>query len=333
MIKSNKENYDKILQIIDVDEYSDGRNNADFYIKKFNRMRNALYIVLYIGLFYFFLEGRLISENLLVKAVVIIIVGIVAKKYSAQKQAINEEYYGFFHRDCRPDIAISRYLAFVSAMLNKQCQWNIIYYNFGLALYRQGEINKANAFLGLMQDSTETAMGLFRAEHLKQLIAFYYKDYDTVITCSNEAGVTFSKLRQNKRNKKIYDDMLLAGAYAVCCKNNDYQQILSLLQDAKEYSLDEVVRHYYLYLAAKEINDSEKADYYRSFVRNNAGTTWYGNAVEDGFIPEEKPENYPGFCVSSDKLNNPLKIDRSRIKYLLLGTLIVVLLFVISRLL
>lgn len=191
LIKSNKENYDKILQIIDADEYSEGRNYADFYIKKFNRMRCIFVIVIYVGLIYYFLEGRLIHENLLVKAADALVTLVVVKKYSNQKQAIDDEYYGYFHRDCRPDIAISRYLTFVSAMLNKQCLWNTVFYNFGLALCRQGKINKANAFLGLMQDKTETAMGILRAEHLKQLIALYYKDYDTVITCSNEARVAF----------------------------------------------------------------------------------------------------------------------------------------------
>ena len=55
------------------------------------------------------------------------------------------------------------------------------------------------------------------------------------------------------------------------------------------------------------------------------------SAVEDGFAPEDKPENYPGFHVIPERLNKPRKVDRSRVKYLLIGVLIALLLYFLPR--
>ncbi len=66
-----------------------------------------------------------------------------------------------------------------------------------------------------------------------------------------------------------------------------------------------MTRFYYLYCAAKELQDYENAEKYRNYVRQNAGTTWYGKAVSDGFVPERKPDYYPGFNVDSERLIKP----------------------------
>ncbi len=113
--------------------------------------------------------------------------------------------------------------------------------------------------------------------------------------------------------------------------NNDYVRAFSVLQDTNERPLDEVARNYYLFLTARELHDFEKTENYRDYVRRNAGTTWYGQAVEYGFAPEDKPENYPGFCVIQERLNKPHKVDRSRVKYLLIGVLIALLLYFLPR--
>ena len=60
--------------------------------------------------------------------------------------------------------------------------------------------------------------------------------------------------------------------------------------------------------------------------------TWYGNAVREDFVPQRKPDNYPGYILNIEKLNNPSKVDRSRLKYALIGVLIVMLFYLVPRL-
>ena len=127
--------------------------------------------------------------------------------------------------------------------------------------------------------------------------------------------------------------MQRVAAYAKCCKNNDHTQALSILQEPNERPLDELTRHYYLFLTARELHDFEKIEEYRDYVRKNAGTTWYGQAVEDGFVPEDKIENYPGFYVVPEKLSKPGKVDRKRFRYLLIGMLIALLLYYLPKIL
>ncbi len=114
-----------------------------------------------------------------------------------------------------------------------------------------------------------------------------------------------------------------------CCKNGDYRQIYSILQAPNERPLDEVTRHYYLYLTAKKLQDFETAEKCREYVRLNAGTTWYGRAIQDDFIPERKPDNYPAFNASPAVISKPGSFDRTRLKYLLVGVLIALAFFVV----
>ncbi|SFU87650.1 hypothetical protein [Butyrivibrio sp. M55] len=330
---SDKEEFGKIRQIVDSDEYPEERNFADKVVKKFNRTRNLFYIVIIAESFYLYQVGKLFPENIMLEFVIVIAIPVICFMYLGQRNAMRRELNRYIFRECRPDIAISRYLSFVSRIINKQVAWNAVQYNLGCALYRYGRIGKAHACLSLMQESCETANSMMLAEHLKLLIALYYKDYDTVISCAEEANTLYPKAVHNIWIKKIYGDMQRAGDYAKCCKNNDYAQASSILQNTNERPLDEVTRNYYLFLTARELHDFEKIETYRDYVRRHAGTTWYGQAVEDGFVPEDKPENYPGFYVASEKLNKPRKVDRSRFKYFLIGVLIALLLYFLPRLL
>ena len=328
---SNQEEFDKILQIVGADEYSEDRDFADKVVKRFNRARNLFYVAIFGGSFYLYQVGNLFPENTLLLLVVVIAMQVSCLMYLLQKRAMGREVNRYIFRECRPDVGISRNLSLISRSLKKQLLWGVVQYNFGCALYRHGRIGKAHACLELMQDSCETANSMMRAEYLKLLIALYYKDYDTVISCADEAATLYPKVAHNTWNKKIYGDMQLAGAYAKCCKDNDHVRAFSVLQDTNERPLDEVARNYYLFLTARELHDFEKTENYRDYVRRNAGTTWYGQAVEDGFAPEDKPENYPGFHVIPERLNKPRKVDRSRVKYLLIGVLIALLLYFLPR--
>ena len=330
---SNKDEFQKVLQIVQPDEYPSDRMFADTYIKKFNIVRTIFYIVLLVGSFYTLQEGRIIPDRYWLRIGSSMVVIVFGYMYLGQRKIIKQELNGYIFRECRPDIAVSRYLSFVSSIIKKQVSWSAVHYNFGVALYRHGRIDKANAFLGLMQDSCKSANNMLLSVHLKLLISLYYRDYDMVIACANEAEILYRKSLQKGWNKKIYGDIQRAGIYANCCKNNDYQQIISVLKYVNERPVDEVARQYYLYLTAKEMHDFEKIESYRDYVRRNAGTTWYGQAVEDGFVPEEKTANYPGFNVSFEKLNKPDKVDRSRLKYFLIGVLIALLFYLLPKLL
>ena len=328
---SNREEFDKILQIVDAHEYPEDRNFVEKIVKKFNITRNIFYVVIFAGSFYLYQAGRIFPENTLLILGVAMAMTVACYRYLGQRNGMKRELNGCVHRECRPDIAISRHLSFVSCALKKQIRWNVVQYNLGCALYRHGRIEKANACLSLMRDSCETASSMMWADHLKLLIALYYKDYETIISCSDEVAALYPKAVHNSWNKKIYGDIVRAGAYANCCKNNDYVQAFSILQNPNERPLDEVTRNYYLFLAARELHDFEKLEDYRNYVRRNAGTTWYGQAVEGNFVPEEKPENYPAFQILSKELNKPRKVDRSRLKYLLIGVLIALLLYFLPR--
>ena len=166
----------------------------------------------------------------------------------------------------------------------------------------------------------------------KSLIALYYKDYDMVMSCANDASVLYPKTRHINWINKMYNDIQKAAAYAQCCKEGDFNQIYAILQAPNVRPLDEVTRFYYLYYAAKELQDYENAEKYRNYVRQNAGTTWYGQAVSDGFVPERKPDCYPGFNVDSERLSKPKAINKTRLKYIFVAIAIMLLFYLVPRL-
>ena len=330
---SDKEEFNKILQIVDADEYPEDRDFVDKVVISFNWARRLFYVIIIVGCFYLFHGGRIIPENSLSRFAVVMAIAASCFIYFRKRNVMRRELNGYLFSECRPDIAISRQLSFISRILNKQVVWSAFHYNLGCALYRQGKIHKAHDCLCLMQESCSTANSMMLAEHLKLLIALYYKDYDAVVSCADEATMLYPKVVQNAWNKKIYSDMQRVAAYAKCCKNNDYTQALSILQEPNERPLDELTRNYYLFLTARELHDFKKIEEYRDYVRKNAGTTWYGQAVEDGFVPEDKIENYPGFYVVPEKLSKPGKVDRKRFRYLLIGMLIALLLYYLPKIL
>ena len=329
---SNKEEWNRILQIIGDDACDEDKEFKGNCVRKFNFLRTIFYIVVFGSAFYIFQGGRLIPHDSTWLRLIVVAILLTEILYLKQKRVLHRELNRYAFRECRPDKGLSRYLSFVPTTLNKQMLWSVTKYNFGSILYRLGKIDKASKCLGLMQEASATADNMLIALHLKQLIALYYNDYDTVKSCADEGCKLYPKARHSIWNFKIYKDLQLYRDYAYCCINNDYEKIYTVLGTPQERPLDEVARQYYLYLTAKKLGDIENAEKYKKYISENAGTTWYGKAVEADFIPEEKPNNYPGYVVSDEKLHNPSKVDRERLKYLLIGVLIVLLFYYLPRL-
>ncbi len=329
---SNKEEWNRILQIVGTEEYAADTDFEKHCVKGFNTTRTLFYIVILFGAFYLIQEGRIIPKNQLVYLAILVAMPLSIFVYMKQKAKLHRELNRYAFRECYPDKGLSRYMSFVPTAIKKQMIWSITQYNFGYILFRLGKIDKATECLKLMQDSSETANNMLMAEHLKLLIALYYHDFDTVINCANEGAMLYSKASHTPWNNKINYDLQMYGAYAGSCKNNEYFQAYSVLATPQERPLDEVARQYYLYLAAKAQSDYENAEKFRRYVMENAGTTWYGNALREDFVPQRKPDNYPGYILNIEKLNNPSKVDRSRLKYALIGVLIVMLFYLVPRL-
>lgn len=329
---SNRQEFDKIREIVGVDEFPEDKSFMDNCFKKFLLMRNLMYISVIGVSFLIFQENRIIYINELLRLALVWGMLIITFIYIIQKRKLHQEINRFLYRECRPDVAISRHLSSFSKMLNRQILWSYLQYNIGCGLYRLGKIDKASRCLALMQESCTTAGDMLYAEHLKLLIALYYSDYDMVISCANEGAALYQKTRRSNWHSKVFGDMQKAAAYAQCCKARDFRQIYAILQTPNERPLDEVTRHYYLFLAAKELQDFETMEKCREYVRQNAGTTWYGRAVEDKFAFERKPDNYPGFNVSPEIINKPRAIDNSRLKYALIGILIPIVFYIVPKL-
>ena len=330
---SNKEEYDKILEIIDADQYSGEKEFVESCAKKFNTTRNLFYLITVVLLFVMMHKDKLFPESFLLTMAICLITLVITRMYFKQRKIFHQEINMYLFRECYPDKGLSRYLQFIPIMLKKEMLWSKVHYNMGIGLYYLGKISQASSMLGLMEESCTTANDMILALHLKQLIAMYYMDLDTAISCANDAGTLYPKATHAGWTWKVYNDIQTTGAYAGYYKSNDLQQIYSVLGKAQIRPLDEVIRHYYLYLAAKANNDPENAETYRQFVKDNAGTTWYGQAVDQVFMPEDKPENYPGYTVCEERLHAPAKVDSTRIKYLLIGVLIVALVYFVPQLL
>lgn len=329
---SNRQEFDKIRNIVGTEDFPEDKSFMDGCFKKFLLMRNLMYISV-IGVSFLILqENRVIYINEILRLALVWGMLIITFIYIIQKRKLHQEINRYLFRECRPDVAISRHLSSFSKMINRQILWSYLQYNIGCGLYRLGEIDKASRCLALMQESCKTAGDMLYAEHLKMLIALYYNDYDMVITCSNEGAALYQKARHSAWHNKVFGDMQKAAAYAQCCKAGDYRQAYSILLAPNTRPLDEVTRHYYLFLAAKELHDFETMEKCREYVRQNAGTTWYGRAVEDKFAFERKPDNYPGFYASPDKISRPGAFDKSRLKYALIGIMIPIVFYLIPKL-
>nr|WP_297764736.1 hypothetical protein [uncultured Butyrivibrio sp.] len=329
---SNRQEFDKIRNIVGAEEFPEDKSYMDDCFKKFLIMRNLMYISV-IGVSFLILqENRVIYINEMLRLSLVWGMLIITFIYIIQKRKLHQEINRYLYRECRPDVAISRHLSSFSRMLNRQILWSYLQYNIGCGLFRLGEIDKASRCLALMQESCKTAGDMLYAEHLRMLIALYYNDYDLVISSANEGAALYQKARHSAWHNKVFGDMQKAAAYAQCCKAGDYRQAYSILLAPNTRPLDEVTRHYYLFLAAKELHDFETMEKCREYVRQNAGTTWYGRAVEDKFAFERKPSNYPGFVVSQEIINKPKLVDRTRLKYALIGALLALAFYLIPQL-
>ena len=324
---SNREEFNKILQVIGTDEYPEDKEFIDGCFKGFRLLRILLYISIF-GMWFVMMHGnRLFHMNEQLRPLFVFVTLIILYVYIFRKKKITQELVRYLSNECRPDIGVARYLGAVSRLMKSEILWSNVQYNFGCALYRLGKIDQSAKCLALMQESCNTATEILLAEHLKSLIALYYKDYDTVITCANDVAVLYPKLKNTENIRKIYNDIQRSASYAQCCKTGDFRQIYSVLQAPNAQPVDEVSRFYYLYCAAKELEDIENAKKYREYVRQNAGTTWYGRAVEDGFIPEAKSDSYPGFIADPEKLSKPRAVNMTRVKYLGMSVVVVLLLY------
>ena len=329
---SNKEEWGRILQIVGEERYPTDNEFADKCVKKFSMARNAFYVIFLVGLFYMVQDGRIIPGNDFARMISMIAILIAIFSYAKQKKILEKELRRYAFDECWPEKGLSRYMSFVPTALNKQLLWSVIEYNFGCIFYRLGKIEKAVKCLSLIQESSPTASNMLLALHLKHYIAMYYNDYDTVVSCAKEASVIYPKVRHTTLNNKIFNDLQMYGAYADCFRNNNLQQIYSILYAQQEKIMDEVAKQYYLYRAAIAMNDFDNAERYRRFVMDNAGTTWYGQAIREDFVPESRPANYPGYIIRTEALNKPSIVDNSRVKYMLAGFVLFLLFYLVPRL-
>lgn len=334
---SNQEEFNKLQQIINLYDYQSEKNYVETSGKRFRNLRNLFYIVVFSFTFYLFLTIKFIPKNENIRLIIMVFVIIVFYLYFAQKKNLRTEINRYILNECYPDRGLSRYLYFVKLMLSnktlsRELLWSNIHYMIGLGLFRSGEIEKASQCLTLMQQSCTTANEMFMAEHLKQLLALYYMDYDTIISCANEADILYSKISHRFWPEKIYHRMQTASKYAYCCKNNDFAQAFSLLQYPTGCPLEEVTRQYYLYITALQLQDYNNATYAKNFIAQNAGTTWYGKAIYENYVPAARPCNYPCFIADSNRLAKPDAINPTRTKYMVAGMIIVTLLFLATLL-
>ncbi|WP_029324405.1 hypothetical protein [Butyrivibrio sp. AE3004] len=329
---SNKEEYNRILEVIDINQFSDEKAFADSCGKKFRNVRNAFYVVLIVSLFYMMWAGALFPKNDLIMMVITLSVFVTILAYMKQRKILHRELNTYLFRECYPDKGLSRYANFIPMMLKKQVLWSKVHYNLGMGLYYLGWINKASEMLRLMEASCTTANDMLLALQLKQLIALYYMDLDVVMSCADAASMLYSKASKSEWMSKVCSDLQTTAAFASCYRSRDYRKAYQILGTPCERPLDEVKRSYYLYLAAIASSDFEYAGSCKNYVLQNAGTTWYGRALHEGFVAEAIPSNYPGFMVNVTQLQNPSKIDKSRYKYLLAGVLLTVLMFLVPQL-
>lgn len=330
-MNKNKEEYDKILQIIDPKDYPE---DTEFTkkINNFRYIRRIPYLFLIAMWFYIFQNGKRIPKNHdMLTLLVFVMIGCLLL-YMNQKKKFRQEIVTAVFKECRPELGISKYLSFVSKMLGSELVWNVAHYNLGYDLYMSGKIEKAHEILKLMQDSCQTATAMLMADRLKQLIALYYNDYNTAVACANEAKTIFANCSRSEWNVRIFNDTQKAGGFAESFLSGNYRQVYALYQEKTSSPLDEVSRFYYLYRAAVALNDPENAENYKKYVIDNAGTTWFGKALSEGFVPEAIPADYPAFNMSPEKLSAPKKVDPVRYKYILAGILIGLLLIYLPRL-
>ncbi len=328
---NNKEEYDKILQIIDPKDYPE---DPEFTkkINNFRYTRRIPFLFLIVICFYRFQNNKLFPVNQDILSLLVLVMAGFLLLYMNQKKKFRQEIETVVFKECRPELGISKYLSFVSKMLRSELVWSVAHYNLGYDLYMSGKIEKAHEILKLMQDSCKTASAMLMAERLKQLIALYYNDYNTAVSCAAEAKTIFANCNHTEWNNRIFNDTQKAGGFAESFLSGNYGQVFTIYQEKCLAPMDEVSRFYYLYRAAAALNDQENAENYKKYVIENAGTTWFGSALSDDFVPEELPGSYPAFSMTPENLSKPQKVDPARYKYILAGILIGLLLIYLPRL-
>ena len=324
---SNKEEYEKILKIVDTNQFSGEKEFTDKCATKFKNIRNAFYVAVFGATFFIMLMKSIKRENELVTMLVCLVTMGIAYAYLKQRKILHTELNKYLFRECYPDKGLSRYMNFIPMMLKKQMLWSKVHYNMGIGLYYLGDITRASQMLSLMQDSCKTANDMILALHLKQLVALYYMDMVEVIGCANDAQILFPKASKVSYVQKTYSDIQTYGNYANYYINHDLANIYQLFGNVYERPLDEVKRHFYLYQAAKECSDFQHMNTFVEFISANSGTTWYGKAIMDGFVPVARPDNYPVYIANKDRLNNPSLVDNSRKKYMIWGVVVLMLMY------
>lgn len=329
---SNKDEFEKVLRIVDPQDYPYEKEYADKACKRFFAIRTVFYILIFGLTFCSLQSGRLFFVDQMTRLILMILLIGAYYFYLSQKRSFNRELLQYLAVESYPDRGLSRYLNCLPYMIKHQMTWGTVHYYVGLALYRMGRIEKASGCLRLMQESAKAKVDLFLAEHLKQLIALYYLDYATVEQCAAEMNILYGGITKSRLIMQTYSRSQLAGMCARCCNNSDYGQIYALLGQPAQTPMEEAIRNYYLYITARALNDTENMERFRGAVKALGGTTWYVRAVDEGFAYEARPADYPVFFRTPEELKNAKMMDPTRWKYLILGFVVVALLFAVSLL-
>lgn len=326
----NKMEFNNVLSIIGTDVYPPDTVITDKSMKKFNIMRWCYIIFAYLAAYIVVYSDILFHIRGTVKWLIVLAVILFCVVYLIERKNIVSEITRSLSGTCTPDKGISTFLTFVKSQLNYKMYWGMCYYNFGIFFFRLGKVDKAIRCLELIQSNSKIAHELFAAEYLKLNVALYYKDYDTVIACANEGAVLYSKIKRKHVNyTNMYNEMQKYSAYAQQCRVGNFGAVYSILQASGNTPSSELVRVYHLFLTAKELGDYNTAEMYRQFIRQNAGTTWYGRAVEDDFIPENIPQNYPGFLPDYQMIAGAKSYNGKRILRIILLLLLTVFLLAV----
>ena len=236
------------------------------------------------------------------------------------------EYVRNIKSNCHPDKGLDQYSFILQRRREKRIKIEGMYTMGGIALANLGRMNDLCKVIKLMDINCKSLSSLVYREYFRVCVADYYSDEEAVYDCAKVAGKLKGKLAKNKSLSRICDGIIECADNLNIKKNNKeqlYEKTLAKLSKAKG-ALFNVACYHELYFLAKDLGYEDKAEEYKKFVLENGGTTWLKRSLEDGFIKEEKPEDYPLPSISDDVIDKA-KITNPMLRIYILFVLILIL--------
>ena len=208
---------------------------------------------------------------------------LLAAGYYGHRTVFSRKLRAFLVRDCDPDHFLSYYCAVLQSA-GRQKRWESHIYNVAQGLFYAGEFEKAGHLLKLYENECRSAEGDFRHDLAQALLAYQAGDLEQLRHCAALLGNESQRTRLNAELCDELDEAKALPHFLELEQKKQWKELYDAVNSARFYDalpLGQLKKQVYLEKAARGMQDTERASMHGNYVREHAGTTFYGRVQSE----------------------------------------------------